>query len=53
MTETVECCANEDGEVFEKQLKSDKFNKNLTDVVKQIFNLLKRPKERQSIRAYS
>ena len=40
---------------LENQLKSEKFNKNLihVDSEKNIFNLLKRPKECHSIRAYS
>ena len=56
MTKTVECCATDyEGEVIGNQLKSEKFNKNLThvDSEKKIFNLLKRPKECHSIRAYS
>ena len=56
MTKTVECYAADwDGEVIGNQLKSEKFNKNLihVDSEKKIFNLLKRPKECHSIRAYS
>ena len=31
MTETVECYANQDGEVIGNKFKSEKFNKNLMD----------------------
>ena len=34
ITETVECYANLGGEVIENQLKSEKFNENLTDTGK-------------------
>ena len=55
MTERVECYdkPNQDGEVIGNQLESEKFNKNLTDASagKKISNLLKRPKQRQSISA--
>ena len=52
MTETVECYANLGGEVIENQLKSEKFNENLTDTGKKIFYPLKRPK-RASVYYYS
>ena len=45
----MECYANLGGEVIENQLKSEKFNENLTDTGKKIFYPLKRPKERQSV----
>ena len=51
MIETVECYAN-NGEVTGNKFKNEKFNKNLMDGEK-TFNLLKRPKECQFIRAYS
>ena len=53
MIETVECYANYDGEVIGNKFKSEKFIKKPYRWRKHTFNLLKRPKECQFIRAYS